>query len=75
MSGISPRSRMAWRVGANSTVSWRLAPPAAEATGMPLRSTARDHFQPDLPRSVGFFPVPGPPQGALWAPAVDGYFG
>jgi len=41
------------------------APSMAQAIGMPWASVAIDHFQPILARSVGFFPVPSPPQGAL----------
>ena len=42
---------------------------------MPALSTARDHFQPGLARSQGFFPVPSPPRGALCWLAVYRDFG
>jgi len=41
----------------------RFAPSIAQPIGMPARSVRIDHFQPSLPRSVGFLPVPSPPQG------------
>ena len=37
----------------------------ARPIGIPWRSTATDHFQPNFARSVGLGPVPSPPQGAL----------
>jgi hypothetical protein len=33
----------------------------AHAIGTPLASQPTDHFQPDLPLSQGFGPVPSPP--------------
>ncbi len=65
MSGSNPRRLTASTLGWNRMLSWRSAPFVAQPIGMPLRSTARDHFGPDLARSQGFFPVPSPPEGAL----------
>ena len=49
---------MASSVGSSRTQSLRFAQAISQPIGMPLWSVATDHFQPDLPRSVGFGPVP-----------------
>ena len=51
--------------GRSILTSLRLAPSMAQPIGMPWASVAMDHFHPNLARSVGFLPVPSPPQGAL----------
>jgi hypothetical protein len=52
---------IASRVGSSMRTSLRVAPSVAQPIGMPRRSEATDHFQPDFPRSVAFGPVPSPP--------------
>ncbi len=54
-------------LGARRIESLRFAPSIVQPIGMPCRSVAIDHFHPSLARSVGFFPVPSPPQGLLWS--------
>src|SRR5665213_2164603 len=65
MSESSPRAPASSRVGASITESLRLAPSMATPKGMPCKSVRIDHFHPSLLRSVGFLPVPSPPQGLL----------
>jgi hypothetical protein len=66
MSASRPFATIASRVGSSNVTSLRLAPSVAHPIGMPLVSTATDHFQPILALSTGLLPVPSPPQGALW---------
>lgn len=54
MTASRPRSAMVAMVGSSIGMSLRLAPSMAQPIGMPLASTASDHFQPSLARSVGF---------------------
>src|SRR5271170_4543846 len=49
-------------VGASSFWSCTLAPSTAAASGTPRPSTSTDRLTPNLPRSVGFFPVFFPTQ-------------
>src|ERR1039458_12950 len=53
------------RAASKRTESLRLAPSAVQPKGIPTLSVSTDHFHPSLARSVGFLPVPLPPQGLL----------
>src|ERR1039458_2647036 len=65
ISSVSPRRAPSSSVGAKRTESLRLAPSAVQPKGIPTLSVRTDHFHPSLARSVGFLPVPLPPQGLL----------
>ena len=54
-------------VASTSLWSWTLAPATARPMGMPRASVKTDRLTPNLPRSVGFFPVFFPRPAALWS--------
>lgn len=65
MSPSRPHVAASSRVGARRIESLRFAPSMVHPIGMPPRSLRMLHLHQSFERSVGFFPVPSPPQGLL----------
>ena len=65
VSARNPLSAASSKVGARRTESLRLAVSMAQPIGMLAQSTRTDYFHPSFDLSVGFLPVPSPPQELL----------